>query len=360
MLKRKFARAATACLVGVTALMVGVAPAGAHQRPTTPKVSDPLASGLAGPLQFEVSHRGDVLVAQSFSGAISSISRKGQVNELFSSPGADGVAAGPFGSVIYTNTAMPDDGPPVAQLMIRTRSGHVRVLADLQAYEAANNPDGNQHYGLMGLSPDCAAMLPPDQGLLPYQGIVESHPYAVTPVFGGVLVADAAANAIWFVSWRGHVSTVAVLPPQKPVPVTAEAAAETGLPDCVAGSSFVAEPVPTDVEVGRHGMLYVSTLPGGPEGPSLGARGSVYSIGMWTGRTRQVATGFAGAANLAISPRGDIYVSELFGDKVSKVVGNHGVTVAEVPAPSGLEWSNGRLYAGIDTFADGKIVTIRP
>lgn len=31
------------------------------------------------------------------------------------------------------------------------------------------------------------------------------------------------------------------------------------------------EPVPIDVEIGDDGMLYVSTLPGGPEGPELGA-----------------------------------------------------------------------------------------
>ncbi|MGB6058498.1 MAG: ScyD/ScyE family protein [Microthrixaceae bacterium] len=366
MLKRRMARVAAAGLVGAAALMMGVGPVSAHERPRAPRVSDPIATGLAGPLQFEVSNRGDVLVAQSFSGVVSRITHWGQVKDLFSAPGVDGVAAGPFGSTIYTYTDHPETGQPQAQLKIRSWSGQVRTLADLYAHEMTKNPDRRQTYGLMGLSAECAAQLPPDQGLLPYKGIVDSHPYAVTPVFGGVLVADAGANAILFVNWRGHVSTVAVLPAQKPVPVSAEAAAANGLPPCVAGSSYVAEPVPTDVEVGRHGMLYVSTLPGGPEDPSLGARGGVYSVNMWNGRTRQVAAGFAGAANLAVSPRGDIYVSELFGNKVSKVVGNHGVTVANVPTPSGLEWSNGRLYAGINTFGpeeappDGQIVTIKP
>jgi hypothetical protein len=142
--------------------------------------------------------------------------------------------------------------------------------------------------------------------------------------------------------------------------VTAEAAAANQLPDCVVGTTFIAEPVPTDVELGPNGQLYVSTLPGGPEDPSLGARGSVYRINPWSGRVRQVATGFAGAVNLAVSPSGTIYVSELFGNQVSKVVGDHGVPVASVPSPSGLEWSHGKLYAAINSLDAGQIVTITP
>ena len=164
---------------------------------------------------------------------------------------------------------------------------------------------------MQGLSPECAAQLPPDEGLLPYTGIKDSHPYAVTPTFFGWYIADAAVNDILFVSWFGQVRTVAVLPAQAPVLVTAEAAAsgEQPLPPCVVGSTFIAEPVPTDVEIGPGGNLYVSTLPGGPEDPSLGARGSVYKVSPWRGKVSQIATGFAGAANLAVSPWGQIYVS---------------------------------------------------
>ena len=98
---------------------------------------------------------------------------------------------------------------------------------------------------------------------------------------------------------------VAVLPAQAPLVVSAEAAAANQLPDCVVGSTFIAEPVPTDVEIAGDGSLYVSTLPGGPEDPSLGARGSVYKVNPFTGRTTQIATGLAGAMNLAISPQRD-------------------------------------------------------
>ena len=342
------AAVSTLVLVAGTASATAKAPA---------VVSPPIVEGLAGPLQFEVGDNGHVLVAQSFSGTVSAVNRKGEIKDLFNDPGVDGVAAGPWGSVLYTHT---DQEGGAAELRLRTKEGRTRTLADLHAYEVRKNPDRNQSYGLQGLTTDCAALLPPDQGILPYQGGIDSHPYALTPTFGGVLIADAAANAILFVDYWGGIHTVAVLPAQAPVVVTADAASSNGLPPCTVGTTFIAEPVPTDVEIGPGG-LYVSTLPGGPEDPSLGARGSVYQVNPFTGKVRQVATGFAGATNLAVTPNGTIYVSELFGDRVSKVVGNHGVPVASVPGPSGLEWSHGKLYVGTDTLSpSGKLVTITP
>jgi hypothetical protein len=124
-----------------------------------------------------------------------------------------------------------------------------------------------------------------------------------------VLVADAAGNDILRVRADGTISTVAVLPPQ-PTVVTADAADALGLPDCAIGLTYNFEAVPTDVEVGRDGQLYVSLLPGGPEDPNLGARGSVYAVNPQTGATHQIATGFAGATNLALGPDGTIYVAE--------------------------------------------------
>ena len=121
---------------------------------------------------------------------------------------------------------------------------------------------------------------------------------------------------------------------------------------------FVAEPVPTDVEVGRNGSLYVSTLPGGPEDPSLGARGGVYKVNPWNGKSKQIASGLAGAANLAISPWGTIFVSELFGNQVSMIVHGAPVPIASVPSPSALEWSHGKLYVATNSFEVGKIQTI--
>jgi hypothetical protein len=362
--KRRAARLGSAVAIGLGVILAGTGPASAGDH--APKVSAPLAQGLAGPLQIDVGRDGKVLVGQGFSGTVSTVDRKGNVTDVFNEPGAEGVEYGrQWGSVVYTSTVAPPPGEapppgfvPSSTLKMRTLKGEVKVIADLLAYETANNPDGGNEYGIFGLSDDCAAQIPPEAPLLPYSGIVESHPYAVTDVNGGWVIADAAANAIFFVSTKGDIKTVAVLPPQEPVVITAEAATANQLPECVVGAEYVAEPVPTDVEVGPGG-LYVSTLPGGPEDPSLGARGGVYKVNPWNGKVKQVASGFAGATNLAVTPWGAIYVSELFGGQISKVVGDHGVPVVQVPEPAALEWAHGKLYAGIGAFSNGQIVTIK-
>jgi hypothetical protein len=341
--------------VGTAVLVLGAtsASASAHHGPV---VSDPIYDGLAGPLQFEVSNSGKLLVAQSFSGTVSTISRNGAIEDLFNEPGVDGVSAGFHGSVIYTYTD-PETG--AAELRMHTKSGNTHTIADIAEHENTENPDQGQTYGYEGLTLECAATLPPEFGIVPpYSGIKESHPYAVTPAWHGWYVADAAANAILYVDWRGNVKTVAVLPAQEPVVVTAEIAAAAGVPDCVVGTILTSEPVPTDVEVGPNGKLYVSTLPGGPEDPSFGARGSVYRVNPWNGNVTQIATGLAGATNLAISPWGTIFVTELYANQVSKIVHGAPVPIASLPAPTGLEWARGKLYVGSDSFVSGKIQTI--
>ena len=107
---------------------------------------------------------------------------------------------------------------------------------------------------------------------------------------GTAVVADAAGNDIITVSPSGFRTEIATLPGQ-PVKVTKALAHQFGMPGCVVGHKFWFEPVPTDVEV-HDGMLYVSTLPGGPEDPSLGARGKVYTVDPDTGDVTQIGKGF--------------------------------------------------------------------
>ena len=84
-----------------------------------------------------------------------------------------------------------------------------------------------------------------------------------------------------------------------------------------------------------------------------------------SGEMEEYATGLFAATDLAISPVGTVYVSELFGGQISKIVDGEPVTVAEVPLPAAVEWHRGMLYAAIDVFPgeqgpDGKVVTIQP
>jgi sugar lactone lactonase YvrE len=115
---------------------------------------------------------------------------------------------------------------------------------------------------------------------------------------------------------------------------------------CLLGETYAFEPVPTDVEVGRRGVLSVSTLPGGPEDPSAGARGSVYHVNPATGASTRFATGFASPTNLAVAGDGTTYVAELFGGRISKVTMNGAVsTFKEVNVPLALEVRGGFVYA---------------
>jgi hypothetical protein len=354
---------ATAVVALVAATAQGTGVAGAHGdggdrkgRVTT------LADGLVGPLHLEVSHgrKGpDVLVSQSFAGTISRV-RQGTTSEVTSEPGAftGGAASGPFGTVLYL--VANEEG---TFLKVRYPNGTTRNLADLGTYEATNNPDQHNHYGIQGLSDECLAELsaafPPDAQVVPYTGEVNSNPYELLVTPWGTYVADAGGNTILLVDWKGGIRTVSVLPP-RPEVIPAEAAATFGLPTCTIGLTINFEPVPTDVEFGPDGKLYVSSLPGGPEDESAGARGGVFKVNPHNGRATLIGTGFLGATNLAVAPNGTVYVAELFGGKISKLTRNGPRTVLEVTEPAGLEWSDGKLYATTDVNTSGKVISFRP
>lgn len=326
-------------------------------------VSTPLASRLAGPLQLAVASNGTVYVGEDFAGKLTKIDKHGRVSTVRSvGEGSEvaGVDVRGSGTLVYTTTSgVSEDTPATASALVRVLpNGRPRQLADLLYYEQHHNPDQINHYGFSHLNPACAASLPPFIQTDQYAGLVDTHPYAVATVGSGWIVADAAGNDLLKVSPNGHVRTLGVLPAQPPVKITAENFHALGLPPCSVGASYTGEPVPTDVELGPDGQLYVSTLSGDP------APGSVYRVDPNSGAVHRIATGFAGATNLAVTPTGTIYVAELFGNfgagQISKVVGTGSVPVAELPNPAGVEWARGKLYVSYDVFGDGKIATLTP
>jgi hypothetical protein len=326
-------------------------------------VSDPIIDGLSGPLGLAVGSDGTVYVTQSsfeaFSGTLTAVGKKG-TTDLVSSSGSviDGVDATGKGTVTYTTIGEDEEGF-FAEVRRVQPNGKVRVLADTLAFETANNPDQVNTYGFQDLTAECAAQVPEEIGGEPYTGIVDSHPYSVLLQGGSRIVADAGGNDLLRISPNGTISVVAVLPPQ-PAEVTADAAGTLGLPECTIGSTYNFEPVPTDVELGPDGLLYVTLLPGGPEDPSLGARGSVYSVDPDSGAISFVASGFLGATGLAVAPDGTIYVAELFGNRISTVSGTGAEPFVDVPSPAAVEWAKGKLYATVDVFGNGSVVTITP
>ena len=353
-----------ACVAAVALLVPGIASADdaedGAERVARPTLSPPIAEGLAGPLQLAVSDEGAVFIAQDFAGLLTKVRRGGRQDIIAANPGGEiaGVDVGDGGQVFYTTTNPDAEGNTIAAALNTLRRGSPSVVADLFAFETDRNPDKGVTYGFKSIPAACAAQWPIELfGPTSYTGIVDSHPYAVAVDDDTRYVADAAANAILAVGRNGRTRVVAVLPPQ-PTVVSADAAAANGMPACVAGLTYNFEPVPTDVEIGRDGMLYVTTLPGGPEDPSFGARGSVYRINPRNGSMQKVASGLAGATNLALGRHGEIFVSELFGGRVSRIVHGAPVTVLELPSPAALEFADGKLYVGYDVFANGTVAAI--
>ena len=145
----------------------------------------------------------------------------------------------------------------------------------------------------------------------PYSGIKESNPYAVEAADGGGwFVADAAANAVLHVDDDGDVETALVLPVQR-LTITRALANANDLPRCTVGKTWRYEPVPTDVEEGAAGRLYVTLLPGGP---GEGDRGKLIRYNPNTDRTATLARRLVGATNLALA-NGRIFVNQLFGEQ---------------------------------------------
>ncbi len=344
------------------AMSVPVGPANAAD------VGDPIIEGLAGPLGLAVGSDGTIYVSEAFGGRLTA-HKNGKARVLVDVPGQEiaGLDAKGKGTLVYTQTLFDgeagEEAPPLDAILARVRpNGKAKTIASIQDYEIANNPDESNTYGLLDPSQPCVDGLPP---FLPPSnpGIIESHPYAVAIVPGGYAVADAAANAIFKVRKNGRISTVAVLPPIEQV--LDQAAVDQALEmfgldvSACLGETFHGEPVPTDIEVGPDGKWYVSTLPGFPE--NFGA-GAIWRIDPRTGATEMVADGLAGPVDIAVADDGTIWVAELFGFQISKIVGGVVVDSTFAHSPGAIEIApDGTIYATTGVFTpNGAVVIVTP
>jgi hypothetical protein len=159
--------------------------------------------------------------------------------------------------------------------LLRAAAGRpAKVVADIRAFETANDPD--------------------KQG-------VESNPYAVLDLGDRVLVADAAGNTILSVDGRGRTSVFAILPN-----VTG-GACDTRQNQ----GGFFCDPVPTSLTFSRDGDIIVAGL-----GSLVEGAGRVWELDRRTGRIQRTWAGFTGVTGAAQDRDGNLYVSQLFADQV--------------------------------------------
>ncbi|WP_244929777.1 ScyD/ScyE family protein [Nocardioides sp. W7] len=347
----KMAGKVAGTLTGLTALALLGSTAPATAAPPPERAAEEVAEravakGLLSPLSLAVASDGTVYYSQNFAGSLHARQPGKKARTIFTAKKRGdevGAVSERDGVVTFATTG----GTGQTTLRQRTAAGRTRTLADLDAFERKRNPDRAVTYGISDLATDCAAQFPADGLPASYGGIVESHPYATATTARAVYVADAAANAVLQVR-GGKVSTVAVLPPV-PVEVTASVAGAMKLPTCAVGKTYRFEPVPTDVEVARNGDLYVSTLPGGPEDGTMAGHAAVYRIDpdAKRPRARKVIGGLTSATGLAVSPKGTVYVAQLFAGSVVKIAkgSTRARPVRRAMLPGDVEWTPQALLA---------------
>jgi hypothetical protein len=333
-------RSRTLLTTTVVAVSAGLALTSATSPATAAKAAPPdartLDSTVLAPFQIAV-RGGTVWWTDGFKGTVTRL-KNGKKSTIVSG-GAEGVA------VSGKRLAYSVTNDKTSRVIVR-RPGRKPQVIKVRRFEAINNPDGKVHYGIIKNYNQCAADFFNSQqpGSARYTGLVDSHPYQLAALPGRAwAVAEAAGNDILRISKSGRISVVALLPRQ-PITITQAQATALGAPSCVVGVRYAFEPVPTDVERDGQGNLWVSVLPGGPEGPALGARGAVYKI---TKRHKviRIHGGFAGATNLAVVG-GKVYVAELFGGRVSTIRNGKLVTVRSLAQPVSVEATKYKLFIG--------------
>ena len=343
-LKKPLGVAAVAALTCAAAL--AAAPASAESPKAAKEVPAKvtvLTKGLDGPRQLS-STSSRIYVAESDSGEITGVNKKSGAQSLavrgVSTP--QGVVR--TGGKFYIASGEPDpesgQAPPPgsgSRVLVAKYGKKATTFANLKSFELRVNPDHQTQF-------DPKTGEPLDALSNPYFVIKDKAPG------GFLLVADAGGNDVLKVSKKGKTS-VFFVPPS----VSTGACADQKQNDDQFGNSCDA--VPTGLAYGPDGNLYISALTS-----LVPNEGRVYVVNR-SGKLLRTLTGFSAPTGVAVAPGGTVYVSELLqgapeGEgpppagfdpnavgQIVKVAKNGARTYAQVTQPSGLLWTDGKLYA---------------
>ena len=169
-----------------------------------------------------------------------------------------------------------------ARLVRLEPSGEWRFLADVGAYEEANNPDGRLH----------------DDG----SPFLDTNPYGVLALPGPSVVTDAGGNSLLRVAANGDISLLAVFQSRGSTPPRPSHAPPP--------FNEFTDAVPTSVVVGPDGAYYVSELTGVP---FVDRRANIYRV--VPGEPPRLyltddacLAGFKMVIDLAFDEQGNLYV----------------------------------------------------
>ena len=212
--------------------------------------------------------------------------------------------------------------PPIPNqdsvVSIDPATGTVTLVADLGAYERSNNPDPHA---------------------------VDSDLYGIAAAPDGTLyVADAGGNVVYKVNQTtGEFSVLADLP---------------GLPfegaNPSRGGANEIDPVPTGVAVGPDGNIYVALLSGGPF-PAGAAK--VVKITP-DGEMSDAVTGLTMGADVAFSPDGALYASQLSLNLLQSPPANGNVVVANPDGTTSVVVADLFIVNGITFDSAGNLYIV--